>query len=350
MSSIGRCVYLSHFEKQKASLKEGNGALIFFSLHIPEEYSPNFPEQIRKVCRWLTEQDYRIIADIDDTTPSLFGMSTVQELKEQLGLYAIRPDFGFSQQEICNMARQVPIALNASTRTDQEIEEIALIQPGALAMFNFYPRAETGMDSEFLFECVTALHQAGLSVSGFVPGDDDRRGPLHEGLPTLEAHRTIAPSVGAIDLIRTYGIDQVFIGDPGLSDLEERIIESWNREGVILLPVWLAPGYERFYDVNLSSRRDSPKGFIRIEESRNTLKPEGMIRPDSVAQKRSAGSITIDNEKYLRYQGEVQLVLSDRPADERINVIGRISPRHLLLASLITRGEKFRLIPMEKDE
>ena len=33
----------------------------------------------------------------------------------------------------------------------------------------------------------------------------------------------------------------------------------------------------------------------------------------------------MDNDRYGRYRGEVQITLSDLPADERVNVVGESS-------------------------
>lgn len=62
---------------------------------------------------------------------------------------------------------------------------IAAAGPQVMAMHNFYPRPETGLDKAFLQESTDALHAAGLQVLGFVPGDCELRGPVFAGLPTL---------------------------------------------------------------------------------------------------------------------------------------------------------------------
>ena len=40
--------------------------------------------------------------------------------------------------------------------------------------------------------------------------------------------------------------------------------------------------------------------------------------------RRDAGAITIDNRLYKRYSGELQVVLKNKEADERVNVAARI--------------------------
>ena len=55
------------------------------------------------------------------------------------------------------------------------------------------------------------------------------------------------------------------------------------------------------------------------------------------------GSITLDNDGYGRYSGEVQLVRSDLPADSRVNVVGQVEMPWILLADCVRNGGKFVL-------
>ena len=59
----------------------------------------------------------------------------------------------------------------------------------------------------------------------------------------------------------------------------------------------------------------------------------------------------MDNRLYGRYSGEIQLIREDLPADERVNVIGRLDERYLLLADCIRRGSRFEMVrPPERKE
>ena len=59
---------------------------------------------------------------------------------------------------------------------------------------------------------------------------------------------------------------------------------------------------------------------------------------------RSKGSITRDNDRYGRYRGEVQITLRDLPADERVNVVGRVVEADLPLLSFLQPGQIVKLI------
>ena len=71
---------------------------------------------------------------------------------------------------------------------------------------------------------------------------------------------------------------------------------------------------------------------------------QGQITESFHCTQRKVGSLTIDNLHYGRYSGEVMLIRSDLPADERVNVIGQVPESALLLLDLIGRGKKFTLV------
>ena len=52
----------------------------------------------------------------------------------------------------------------------------------------------------------------------FIPGDADLRGPLYEGLPTLEDHRHSAPFDAHLDLITNCSVEKVLVGDLNLTE------------------------------------------------------------------------------------------------------------------------------------
>lgn len=59
---------------------------------------------------------------------------------------------------------------------------------------------------------------------------------------------------------------------------------------------------------------------------------------------RRRGSVTVDNENYGRYTGEIQITRSDLKADRRVNVIGQIPENAWLLMDRIKGGQNFMLV------
>ena len=345
MANLGYSLYLSTFAAQCPALRgqAGTGAPVFLSLHISEEFDDTFCARAEKTCHALADMGFRIIADVSVKTVKQFGCADLTELAEKLRLWALRIDYGFSREEIEAMAEKMPIVLNASTTTEEDARAIAAKGKQVMAMHNFYPRPETGLDEDYLRETTENLRQAGLKVLAFIPGDTQKRGPVFEGLPTLEAHRKVLPSAAFADLVLNYGMEEIFVGDPGLSEKETERIHRFCREGILSIPCQIHENWHHLYDQVFTCRIDSPKWLVRFQESR-IYSCQGEITEPYNCVPRTAGSLTVDNLRYGRYSGEIMLIRSDLPADDRVNVIGQVPENALLLLRLIGRGTKFTLV------
>ncbi|WP_260676129.1 MupG family TIM beta-alpha barrel fold protein [Parageobacillus genomosp. 1] len=84
------------------------------------------------------------------------------------------------------------VVFNASTMTEEEGDEIAACDVNwnhIEAWHNFYPRPETALAKDTGVEKNNMLRQKGLrKIAALIAGNKEKRGPLYEGLPTLEAH------------------------------------------------------------------------------------------------------------------------------------------------------------------
>ena len=225
-------VYLSTFEKQKKMLEEhaGHGVPVFLSLHIKEEIDDTYCQKVKEICRWLCERQYRIIADISPVTLKQFNSCdgnvdsvSVKELAERLNIYAVRLDYGFSDEQIIEIGRNMPVVLNASTLDAEKGRAIKKSCKNVLAMHNFYPRPETGLDEDYFCSTTQKLQEIGIKVLAFIPGNMFLRGPIFERLPTLERHRNVPPSVAFAEFALLYNADGIFLGDGGISNYEYNI-------------------------------------------------------------------------------------------------------------------------------
>ena len=343
--ALGFSLYLSTFAAQCPALRgpAGTGTPVFLSLHISEEFDGTYCRRAEEVCHFLAAQGFRILADVSVKTVQQFGCRDLAQLAERLQLWALRIDYGLSREEILSLAEKMPIVLNASTTSAEDAAAIAARGVDVFAMHNFYPRPETGLDEDYLLQTTCRLQAAGLKVLAFISGDAQLRGPVYEGLPTLEAHRNILPSAAFVDLAVRFGMDEIFVADPGLSDTERQRIDLFCRENVICVPATLKSGYEHLYDTVFTCRIDSPKWLIRFQESRIYSCKGADVTPENCIA-RSRGSITIDNVNYGRYTGEIQLIRSERKADPRVNVIGSVPENAQLLLECIRGGQKFMLV------
>lgn len=343
---LGQSVYLTSFDRRRSDLegRAGTGDPVFISLHMSEEFSPDYTRRAEEACRWLAGKGFRVIGDVSKKTVQQFSQPDLVRLAESFGLWALRVDYGLEEEEIAALARRVPVVLNASTVSLEAARRLSQGAVRLMAMHNFYPRPETGLDDGYFRATTRALEEAGLEVLAFVPGDEELRGPLHRGLPTLERHRGLPPSAAFADLTVNFGLKTVFAGDPGVSARELQRIDRFCREGVMELPTRLEREYESLYGRVFTRRPDSPEWLIRFTESREYSCQGEKVAPGELLP-RTAGAVTLDNQDYGRYAGELQLILQDLPVDPKVNVIGRVQEDYLLLARCIRRGDAFTLTP-----
>lgn len=240
------------------------------------------------------------------------------------------------------------IEINASTVTESFLEEFdSKGKPdyhNIQASHNYYPRRNTGISEQTLKSKNRILKEFGIGpIAAFIPSLTGQRGPLFEGLPTLERHRTMEPQIAAKHLF-AMGIDDVFFGD-GIPAPEE--IESVGRldEKVIELRICTLKPNQVERDIIFGgihhNRPDLAEDVIRSTESRERLKDPAGIKPHDNLE-RTPGTVTIDNQNYLRYCGELQICLNELPADARTNVVGKVIAAEMFLLSYIKEGVPFR--------
>ena len=343
---LGRSVYLSQPETVEAALAREDARCVplFLSLHISEEMNETYCAYAREVCRKLAEKGYQIIADVSVKTCAVFQQPDLAVLARELGLYALRVDYGLKTEAICALAGCLPVAVNASTVSLPDAQRIARAGGQVFAIHNFYPRPETGLDRAQFDRRTARLRELGYRVYAFIPGDEALRGPIREGLPTLEEHRSWGPASAYMDLCERNACDGVFIGDPGLSSGEEARIRLYQEQGVLSLPCTVAAGYTHLRNRPFVCREDSPASLVRVKESRVYSCQGRIVEPENCAP-RPRGTITIDNARYQRYSGEVMITRQDFPADPRVNVIGHVGEGSLPLLDFIGPETPFLLTP-----
>ena len=338
---LGQSAYLSLIRNGTVSLDDiKDDTAVFLSLHMQEECDDNYDQDIFSLCNDLYSKGCFIIADISKNTLKQLDVD-IDTLVDRYHLGALRIDYGFSLQEIMEIARKHRVVLNASTMSIEDMVKVK--ECGRIvAMHNFYPRKETGLDEDRFLEINRELKKNGIEVMAFIPGKI-KRGPLYEGLVTLEKQRYQNAYVSYVEMIRRFDVDQVYLSEPGIDDKDLERIRLFNERDLICLSVDIADEYRYLLDRPFTNRIDSPNGLIRILESREySRSTDRMIKPSNCI-KRFAGSITIDNELYKRYCGEIQIMKRDYPQDEKVNVIGKVKADNLELLKLIDRNVSFML-------
>lgn len=321
---------------------------IFTSIHIPEDDDNKYLERLQKLGFFAKKHGIELVIDISGTALEKLGItfSDLNPLKE-MGITAIRMDYGISMENVALVSRAMGVALNASTLTEEDfalLKEYDANFENMEAWHNYYPRPETGLGKRAFHAQNKKLKAAGFRVMAFVPGDGQQRGPLFDGLPTLEKHRSANPLAAALELTTECCCDKVYIGDPGLSQPSREQFSYYLNEGGILFHAFQntdnkTPLSELFYSKH-TNRLDAARDVIRSAEAR--LIKKTTIKPDQTTA-RVKGSITIDNDQYGRYEGEMQLTKVDLPADLRVNVIGRVQPKDMELLAYCKAGQTFKV-------
>ncbi len=338
---FGRSIYLSNYD---SNFKVDEYADIYFtSFHIEEEFNDTFEKRAKALLKTLKDAGKKVIVDISPKGVKQLGYKNLCEFVQNEHIDVIRLDYGFQVDEMLEVGKYATVALNASTIDEETIDTLSKNHVQIMAIHNFYPRKDTGLDSEYLLEKNKVLKEKNVLVGCFIAGDENYRGPLYEGLPTLEEHRFLKPYVQYLELSILYGVDMIMVGDYGISEAQEELIKDYIETKEIKIPVKLDDDYHYLFNTTYTNRIDSPKGLIRIQESREYATKGTIIEPSNMIN-RTRGSITIDNKDYLRYSGEVQIMKDDYPMCERVNVIGKVDDDYLKLIDLVKRNGKLKLI------
>ena len=319
---------------------------VFTSLHIPETDVAVLKKELAAILEAARKYGMEIISDVSPRTLSMldmpkFDMSTFQ----QLGITTLRLDYGYEAAQIAEFSHNelgIRLQLNASTITEKILSELqaAGVDFSHLdALHNFYPRRGTGLSEAAFCRKNALLKQYGIKVGAFVPSQGKQRGPLFEGLPTLEAHRLWHTDRAARHLA-ALGVDSVFLSD-SLPLPEELATVGKLRGNEVVVEAQLLTGDEiqqELLNHTFTAREDEARDAIRAQESRGLL--QGTVEPERNKERRR-GAITIDNKDYLRYMGELEIIKKSQPADKRVNVVGRVSECELFMLKYITPGRKF---------
>ena len=216
------------------------------------------------------------------------------------------------------------------------------------ACHNYYPKPWTGLSLPQVQAINRQLHAYGLETMAFVPGDAELRGPLHEGLPTIENHREERNHVlkNALELYSAADCDIVLQGDPDMSDAAW---EQWKAlaGNELLLEIDLPQEFEYLYGTVHHDRPDASEYVFRSVESRRVCPLAGL--PPTEPKPRPAGSICLSNDAFLRYRGELEITRKDLPPDARVTVIGRLTPQQLALLQKLPPFMAVRFVPKKNN-
>ncbi len=305
--------------------------IVFTSFHI-NEASNNY-EDLTNLVNQATSLGLKVIIDVSKPMMEKFMIPA--------GVYALRLDYGFTKEEIVELSKdhRFKIELNASTLSAssfQTLIDLGLDVSNVRVSFNFYPKPYTGHNVEYVRNRVIFFHKYKVRVLAFIPSHHGFRPPLYEGLPTIEKHRHMILDE-AVEELKALDIDEIAIGDAYASDEELETIVAHKCDH-LMLPITFfktEEDYSFLLGKLFSIRPDYNDIMLRVSNARglDEVKVENTIA-------RKKGYVTIDNSDFLRYKGEVNIILQDIPKDERVNVIGKVELSDDIIRAL-KGGRKF---------
>lgn len=352
---LGISVYLANDQTSFQTsyirkMREQGFTSLFTSLHIPEDDPSVYKEKLQELGKLAQKYDMELIADISPASLQYLGyrLDNAPDLLTW-GVKGLRIDEGMDEQTIAHLSQNMKIVLNASTITREaltKMQKAGVRLSATEAWHNFYPRPETGLDFQAMKEKNKWLKEQGLIVMAFIPGDEKLRGPLFQGLPTVEAHREISPFAAYMHLQQEGCVDKVVVGDISIKESTIQQFATMQKGKVFLLRARARTKNQLLLQslrIPQTNRLDVARDCLRSVESRACRRySEQTISPTNTIE-RPKGTITIDNEKYGRYQGEIQVTKRDLPADSKVNVIGNVIAEDLPLLSFIHGGDRFKV-------
>ena len=311
---------------------------LFTSAQIPEaKNSENFFDEFTYILTNAVTNGFEIILDVNVNNFDQYDID---------GL-TLRLDDGFSPELVAQLSHARKIQLNASTVTEDFLDNLIKLDANFYnisALHNFYPHPYTGLDTYYFDNQNKILHNFGINVGAFVHSKDGkRRLPLREGLTTLEDCRNFSTDLSARFLI-ALDIDFIIIGDGGPTLEELAAVASLPEDEIIFRAMLLSNDLtvSEILSQTFTRRADVSKSVIRAVEGRQYLKElGGKILPEINNVERSFGDVTIDNENFGRYAGEVQILQDVLPADGRVNIAAHILDEEIFLTGYLKPRRRF---------
>lgn len=311
---------------------------VFTSLQIQENNPQQTRSRLEELAKWCKNLDLDLIADVSTAGLKAMGIDIADVGQVQsLNITGLRLNRGVNMETAAKLSKSMPIALNASTITEKDITALKSYNAAfdhLVAWHNYYPRPETGLSAQWFDQKNQWLQEHNLQTMAFIPGDGELRGPIFAGLPTLERQRHENPLAAMIELKHLH-CDHVFVGDVSLKASTIASFVNYLTKDAITLH--LDRELPLLTQNEWHNRLDVAEEVVRLAEARkrqlfNTTLKEASARP--------RGTITVDNDKYLHYRGEIQITKVDLPADEKVNVIGHVISDDLPLLDDIGSGTR----------
>jgi beta-N-acetylhexosaminidase len=307
---------------------------IFISAHMPEA-NEEATTELQNLLNLAQEMKIKVILDVSKKSIEKYGIPQ--------NIYSLRLDWGFTVEDIIKLTKEpFLIELNASVIKPEEIDYL-INKKVDLTKFrishNFYPKPYTGLSQIDVLNKNKYYKSLGFTVMAYVPSKFGKRPPIYEGLPTVEEHRHM-DLVAALADMNQLLIDEVCFGDAYASVEEIQTALEFNRD-VLTVPILTYKGISET-ELNILTRGHYNRNDANPYFVRSSIREKNKIESFNT-NVRNKKMITIDNENFLRYQGEVSIMKQNLEKDNRVNVVGVALISDFLLNN-IKPGQKFKFV------
>lgn len=293
---FGISIYLStNIEMNSEYLlkaKEVNSSFVFTTINMPEE-NDELKKDISKVVDLCKKNKMKLIVDIN--------ANSKKYIKDYENVY-YRIDDGLSNDEIIALAKNNYVVLNSTTLDEEDLKYFKLkgVDFSKLySLHNYYPKVYTGVSLKFLKKRNEIYKKYGLKTMAFIPGDL-KRGPIFEGLPTVEEHRYMDILQASLELIAN-DTDVILLGDLNIKE------ENWERlkyllKGIVPLRINKNILKNRIFE----NRKDYSNYVVR--NIKRDIVLDTIVEINKNIEK---GDILVTDEKGLRYKGDLEIALKN---------------------------------------
>lgn len=327
--SFGRSIYINLGEQVVTQvleeMKAASQTVAFTSFQLPEH--PLEIEDMTRLVELARSYEVDLIPDIAHKDLTKENIAALKNA----GLSYLRLDEFGDETFIERCGKSFTLVVNASTFTNREyqlLERLGFAKQ-IIACHNYYPKVYSGISLEKFTSINQKLQALGVKVLAFIPGDEPLRGPLHEGLPTVETHRGIDTRLAICELIRAH-TDMILVGDTFIHESTQKVMKEF-QEGFVSLkaqvPVELTGKV-------LRDRIDASEFVYRVLGTRGWA----MLGGEASTTIRTVGEINQANAGYGRYQGEIEITKESLPSDARQNVIGHLLPSEIAVFKALPEG------------
>lgn len=335
---LGFSIYLDHEltaddYNYLIAMRNAGFTQIFTSLLIKED-AEVIKKRLAELVKWCQNLDLKISAAVSQDSLNKMGVDLADVGQIQgLGINAVKVTAETSNQIIAKLSKSLVVSVSAGIITIDKLADLKEYNANfdnLIAGYGYYPRANTGIDTQWFKAKNEWLHEQKLKVGAFIAGDILHKG--EDGRTTLEQERGQAAFAAMLELHRL-DCDNVFIGDAAIRSEAMESFTNYLKKKAITLHL------DQDVDLLLSN---SWHNQFRIEQDVVSLKHDDVLTslPTGKMQARQKGTITVTNEKYGAFQGEFEVDKHNLPADDRIDVIANVVQSDLPLLDFIKPGQQ----------